>query len=293
MIVEEKMEYLKKACEIASKAREYAKGLIKPDVSLLDATEKIEAKISGLGAEMAFPPQISRNSIAAHYCSAPNDPTVFVKGDMVKIDIGTHINGYIGDTAVTVDLGDDSELVRASRDALNNAIKIIRPGIEIREIGKTIGETIESFGFNPVKNLSGHGLGLFNVHEAPSIPNFDNKDETVLQKDQLIAIEPFATRGVGLVMEQGKAEIFSLTNRKPMRNIIVRNVLKDILKYKGLPFTTRWIKLPLFKTQFALRELGEVGSLTSYPPLVEKTKENVSQAEHTILVQEKPQILTK
>jgi len=293
MIVEEGMDYLRKACKIASETREYAKGLIKPDGSLLEATEKIEAKITELGAQMAFPPQISRNAIAAHYCSAPDDETVFLKGDMVKIDIGTHINGYIGDTALTVDLGDDIELVRASREALNNAIKMIHPGVKIRDIGKTIGETIESAGFNPVKNLSGHGLGSYSIHEAPSIPNFDNKDESVLQEDQLIAIEPFATRGIGLVQEQGNPEIFSLAKKKPVRNIIVRNALKDIQKFKGLPFTTRWIKLPLFKTHFALRELGEIGSLNSYPPLVEKTKENVSQAEHTILVRDKPEILTK
>jgi hypothetical protein len=63
------------------------------------------------------------------------------------------------------------------------------------EIGRTISETITDLGFNPIQNLSGHGVSHFNIHDSPSIPNFDNGDDTTLEKGDTIAIEPFATTG--------------------------------------------------------------------------------------------------
>jgi len=178
---------------------------------------------------------------------------------------------------------------------LDNAIKIIKPRVTLGEIGRVIQDTITKYGFAPVKNLSGHGLSQFVYHDKPSIPNFDTGDKTQLKKGQVIAIEPFASTGSGVIFESSHANIFSLRQKKPVRNIITRNVLKEILKFNNMPFTTRWLtnKIPEAKVNFALRELLQYGILNKYPPLPDTNKGLISQAEHTIIVDDKPIITTK
>ena len=235
---------------------------------------------------MAFPAQISCDAVAAHYCAAPDDETVFDK-QLASLDVGVHVNGCIGDTAVTVDLSEKNEkLVEASKNALNAAIRIIKPEITLAEIGKAIHSEITSMGFAPVVNLSGHGLEKYDIHTKPSIPNYDSGDKTGLVKNQIIAIEPFATTGKGRIEETTDAEIFALVNKKPVRNPFARDILREIDKYNALPFTTRWFtrKFPLFKVNNGLRELLQQNIIKHYPPLVEVAKGLVSQAEHTVLV---------
>ncbi|MFH0978520.1 MAG: type II methionyl aminopeptidase [Candidatus Woesearchaeota archaeon] len=284
-----------KAGRIAAEALQYGSELIKPGAKLLDVSEKIEEKIHFLGGVCAFPVQISMDHIAAHYCAEPNDETVFDK-QVCCLDVGVHIDGCIGDTACTVDLsGENAELVKASREALDNVSKIIRVGITLGEIGKTIQETIEGYGFQPIRNLSGHGLSPYNIHDKPSIPNIDTKDKTELMRDQVIAIEPFATTGAGVIYETEQANIFQLISTKPVRSQISRQILKEIEGYKGLPFTTRWLakKYPLFKVNFALKELASLEIIRRYPPLPDVRKGLVSQAEHTFIIDEKVIVTTK
>ncbi len=283
------------AGKIASAALKYSAKFVKPGKLLLDATLKAEEKVLDLGGEFAFPPQISVNDIAAHYCAYPEDDIVFKKGDVVKIDVGAMIDGYIGDNALTVDLGNNESLVKASREALENAIKILRPGLTIGEIGKTIQETIEKHEFSPVKNLSGHGLSQYKFHDSPNIPNIKTNNLNKLKKGQVIAIEPFASTGSGIIYESSPANIFSLRQKKPVRNIITRNVLREILKFKGMPFTTRWLsqKISEPKVNFAIREMLQLNMLYKYPPLPDSGKGLVSQAEHTIIIDEEPIVTTK
>jgi len=284
----------RKAGKIAAQALKFGADLIKPGAKLLDVSDKIDAKIKELGAEPAFPSQISPNHIAAHNCADPDDSFVF-KDEVCCLDVGVHIDGCIGDNATTVDLSkNNAELVKASRDALNNAVKIIQIGTTLGEIGKTIQQTIETLGFRPISNLSGHALLPYNIHAPPQIPNIDNNDPTKLEKGMIIAIEPFATNGQGSIYETDKANIFAVINKRPVRSMISRQVLKEIDKLNGLPFTTRWLttKFPLFKVNFALRELLKAGIIKDYPPLPDKAKGLVSQAEHTLLIEDKVEILT-
>lgn len=283
-----------KASKIAAESLEYGVSLIKPGATLLDVTEKVEERIIALGGQCAFPVQISMDHIAAHYCAEPNDPIAFDK-QLCSIDVGVHIDGCIGDNAATVDLsGQQAELVKAAKEALDNAIKVVQVGVQVSEIGKAIQETIESFGFSPVRNLSGHGLTPYNIHDSPQIPNYNNNDTTKLKKGMIIAIEPFATNGAGMIYETEQANIFSQVEQKPVRSPIARQILRDLEPLQGLPFTTRWLvkKYPLFKVSFALREMLQLGILKRYPPLVEQRKGLVSQAEHTLLIDDKVKVLT-
>ncbi len=295
MIVEKNNEDLIKACKIAAEVRDYGASLIKPGVKLLEVIEKVEKKIIELGGEIAFPPQISLNHIAAHYCPDYDDKIIF-KDQICKIDVGVHVNGFIGDTAKTVDLsGKYTKLVEASRKALENAVKIIKPGITLGEVGRTIQKTIESYGFTPIRNLSGHGLGKYEVHTPPSIPNFDTGDKTQLKKGQLIAIEPFATTGAGMVQDSNYPTLFSLMQIKPVRLPATRKVLKFIIaNYKELVFTKRWLRKSFkpYELEFALRDLTRNNILIAYPPLGEKAKGIVSQAEFTLIVDSPSVILT-
>ena len=286
----------KKAGKISAEALQYGGSLIKKGASLLEVSDLVEKKIKDLGAIPAFPVQISCNHLAAHYCADPDDETVF-EDQIACLDVGACFEGAIGDNALTVDLsGKYSDLVKASREALNNAIKITQIGTELREIGRTIQETISSYGFSPVKNLSGHGLDYYDIHTEPSIPNFDNGNDTEIEPNMCIAIEPFATNGAGMIYELERANIFQLIKPKPVRSPFAREILKFIGEnYKTLPFTTRWLsrKFGLGKTNFALRELLKNNIIKQYPPLPEKNKGMVSQAEHTLLITDKVEVITK
>lgn len=273
------------AGKIAAQALEYGKSLIKKDAYMVEVLDKVEQRIFELGAKPAFPAQISCNHIAAHYCPGEEDKTVF-SDQVVCLDVGVHVDGFIGDTALTVDLsGRHGNLVRASKEALENAIKAIKPGVKLAEIGRFIQDTIQKYGFSPVRNLSGHGLGNYEIHTKPTIPNFDNGDNAKIEKGMVFAVEPFASTGSGVVQESGIATVFELGNKKPVRNIITRQVLKEIESYKGLPFTTRWLTRKFgIKAKYALKEMEQLNMLHEHHPLADRDKGIISQAEHSILV---------
>lgn len=282
------------AGKIASKAREYGTKLIKVDASIEDVSDDIESFILENGGLMAFPAQISLNHIAAHYCASKDDPVIFKKGDIAKLDVGVHVNGMIGDTAKTVNLGEHEKLVEASREALDNALKILEPGTTNSTLGREIETTIKKYDYAPVNNLSGHGLGKFQIHTTPSIPNFDTKEEFRLEPGMTFAIEPFASTGAGYVIEGHDAEIFSVEQLKPVRSPITRNVIAEIKKFNGLPFCSRWLanKFGLPRTNFALRELMNLDIIRMYPPLSDRAHGLVSQAEHSVLVEQDRVIIT-
>lgn len=282
-----------KAGEIASEALEYGKNLIKKDKSVLEIVENIEAKIFQLGGKPAFPTNLSINEIAAHYSPVKDDFSIKEK-DIVKLDVGVHVNGAIGDNAVTV--GSNKELIEASSEALNEAIKIIQIGTKLRDIGKVINKTISSYGFNPIKNLTGHSIELYEQHAGLSIPNYDNNDNFKLEKGMIIAIEPFATTGIGMIEEGKDSGIYKIEKIKSVRTQVSKEILDFIIKeYKTLPFTKRWLlkKFPEFKVNFALTNLEKEGIIDQYKQLPEKSKGIVSQAEHTLLIDNKIKILTK
>ncbi len=286
-----------KAGQIAAEVREASKEWVKPGVKLLDLANQIESKIIQLGGLPAFPVNLSLNEVAAHYTPRPNDDIV-LKDQVLKIDIGVHVKGAIGDTAYTVDLsGKYGKLVEASEKALENAIKIVKIGVTLGEMGKVIEDTIKSYGFQPVCNLSGHGLDLYDVHTAPSIPNYDTGDKTKLEKGQIIAIEPFATDGVGKIKDSSNAMIFcEMLKNKPIRDMNARKLLREIEDFSELPFASRWLvtdKIPVNKVLFGLRNLVVNQNIKDYPPLVEVNKGMVTQAEHTLLIDDEVKVLTE
>lgn len=296
MVDEKVLEKYKKAGKIAAEALDYGVSLIKPGVSVAEVCREVDKKIKELGGEPAFPTQVSLDDTAAHFC--PEDDSLVFEKQVCSIDVGAHVDGYIGDNAATVDLsGENERLVQASRDALDNAIKFVKSGVKVGEVGKVIHDTITSLGFSPVRNLSGHGLGEYDIHTKPNIPNYDNGDETELREGDIVAIEPFATNGAGVIYESSNPTVFTLIDPKPVRGSFTRQVYKEIdNKYDELPFCTRWLieKFGKAKVAFAMREMRNMEMFEEHPPLVDQGHGLVSQAEHTILVtKDGCEILTK
>lgn len=305
ILTQEEIEHARLAGKIAGKAIAYGKSIIKPDADLVECLDKIETFITentcDIEGGIAFPVQISFNDTAAHFCPLQEEKIAISSTDILKLDLGVHIKGIIGDTATTIIFEKNNEkyeellkLKKASEEALQNALNIINTNVSIGDIGLTIQETISKYDLSPIKNLSGHGLGKFSVHNHPTIPNFNTHDLTKLEENIIIAIEPFATSGHGLVFESSNPTLFGLVNQKPVRSNITRDILKDIQQFNKLPFTTRWLtkKHSFAKVRFALNDLKSIGSIHEYPPLVERHG-LVSQSEHTIIVKDKSIITTK
>jgi methionyl aminopeptidase len=275
-------KYLK-AGKILSQVRSEAKDRIKVGVSLFEIAEFVENRAIELGADgSAFPCNISRNDEAAHATPLANDESVFGE-DVIKLDLGVYVDGYIADSAITIDLsGNYADLVKASEAGLEAAIDTVRNGVNTAEIGAVIEDTIISHGFKPIVDLSGHGLAQYRHHAPPNIPNRHVSNGVELKTGDFIAIEPFATDGIGRVVDGSLTEIFQLVRKKPVRLPAARALLKELEQYRTLPFAKRWLKSP--QLDFALIQLEKAGIVHSYPVLKEAGGGMVSQCEHTVIV---------
>lgn len=274
------------AGRIAAECRNWAAKNIQPGVEVRHVLESIEDMIRARGAQPGFPAQSSRNSVAAHYCSPLDDTLRYEEGDCVKVDIGVHVDGYVADTATTVDLSRDGRwqaLIRASSDALAAAIATVADGVPVGELGAAIERTIMKAGYQPVRNLTGHGLGRWKVHTPPQIPNQAEGGGGRLRSGMVFAIEPFACTGKGYITERGKAEVFMLVRPPARAKGLDRDVLKDIESWRGLPIARRYFRHrdPAIVDD-TLNKLARQGSLVRYPPLVEADGVMVAQTEHSL-----------
>lgn len=280
----------RQAGRIASAARELGAKMIHAGTTIREVTEAVEAEIARLGAKPAFPAQSSRNEIAAHYCSSPEDETRYEVDDLVKLDIGAHVDGFVADTALTVDLsksGKNGKLAQAAKAALDAAIATAGANVPVSEIGRVVADTIRSFGYNPIVNLTGHGVGRYIIHCSPQIPNYPEKTEVRLKAGMMIAIEPFATDGKGFIEEQGRPEVFRLQRRPNKMSGVHAGILAAMEEVRGLPFARRYFRdFPKDALEDSLLALTRAGVLVRYPPLVEAPHTKVAQWEHTLYIGE-------
>jgi methionyl aminopeptidase len=263
---------------------------IRVGVSYLDLVESIEVQVKEEGAELAFPLNLSLNEDAAHDTASPGEARVFTKGDVAKLDLGVQIDGYIADTATTIDLGSNSLLLEASERALDAAIKAVRPGATAGDLGAAIQKEIECRGYRPISNLTGHGLDRYILHRPPTIPNVGVNGGVVLEEGMVFAIEPFATTGSGHVGEKTRKEIYSQVSQKPVRIPAARAILDKVKDRHGLPFARRWIDGK--KLDIALSSLVRSQVLHVYPVLSDIPGSLVSQHEHTVIVTREGCIVT-
>lgn len=282
-----------RAGKIASEVREGARKKYHVGSTLLEICESVESQIRGMGAEPAFPVNTSLNDIAAHYTAEPNDSTTVKEGDVLKIDIGVQIDGYIADTAVTVCYDPKYEsLVKAAEAALAEAVRAARANTKAGDIGRVIEATITKFGFRPIQNLSGHSLQQYTVHAGKSIPNIWTRGSSfALLPNEAYAIEPFVTTkdGQGVVYEGRMRNIFGITSRKPVKDEEADKLLDLIWnRYRTLPFAMRWLtdRYDEKDVRRLMETLIKKKNVHSYPILVEGHGKVVVQAEHTLIPSE-------
>ncbi|UCC18206.1 MAG: type II methionyl aminopeptidase [Promethearchaeota archaeon] len=283
-----------KAGKAVIAAKKLARKLVKPGMLFLEIANKCEAEIINNGCELSFPINMSLNEIAAHYSPPIDDSTKIPEKGLLKIDIGAHFNGYIADSAFTINIDEDPKLqnyVEAAQEALQAAIDLFSPGIKLYELGEVIAEKIINRGLRPITNLGGHELKQHNLHAGPFIPNYKEKmHDQILKLGDAYACEPFATSGMGKVENGKKFYIFRFI-KKVKKNMSYEHLAymnKIENNFGNLPFSPRWIEkenlIPKNELQRTLEFFVSKKIIDKYHILVEKTKEPVAQEEHTIVI---------
>jgi methionyl aminopeptidase len=210
---------------------------------------------------------------------------------VVKLDVGTHVDGYIADTAVTIELGTNqyNAMIQAAQDALAAAIDVMKADIALSTVGSAIEKTIVSHGFKSIDNLTGHSLGQYALHSGMSIPNVSDwyrKDKP--QVGDVVAIEPFATNGAGHVVSGPGSNIYIYNDSVGFRFIRdqrMRGIVHQIKsRFHGLPFAERWCVDEIPGCERVLHRLTLLKPLKHYPQLIDAKKGVVTQAEHTVIV---------
>jgi len=290
-----KLESLNKAGKIAQEVKKYIKPKIQVGTKVLNLIENTEKKIVELGGGWAFPVNVSINNIAAHYTSPIKDDDLTIKeGDLVKIDLGVHIDGYIVDTAFTVSFNDDKSLeniIQATEVALEAAKMIAKPKINTKEMGKKIEDIVKGFKFNPIKELGGHQIEKWTVHGKKKLPELGTQGGDIMEEGEVFAIEIFASTGEGTVHNTKYSYIYELNpyaGRVPLRRKTSKQILGHVNKnYKTLPFAERWLAKDFrMGVMFGLQELVQQGKVQVHYVLAEQKGEFVAQSEQTILITE-------
>ncbi len=276
-----------KAGRVAAEVRESMKKKSLIGMNILEICDQVENMSRKLGAEPGFPCGVSVNSITAHYSADLDEEHTIHEGDVVKLDLGTHVDGYVADTATTISYSPDYDrLTHAAESALKEAIKVAKEGVPVGHLGKVIEDTAERWGFRTISNLSGHSIDRYKVHSGVSIPNVWGHAGQTLKEGMVYAIEPFLTlkEGAGYVIDGSAKTIYMLITRKKTGDRKIDSFVDMIWETrKTLPFSPRWYLDYYSKKELRimLDKLVTKKILRLYPDLVEARGTCVAQFEHT------------
>ena len=283
----EEIEKWKTAGKLARNALHFGRDLIEAEKSMLNVTEEIERFVKKNGGELAFPTNLAVNNVGAHWTPSSKSNEIFSKGDVVKLDVGVHIDGYIGDNALTLEIDSTNytKMIEASREALNAAINVAVAGVNVGIIGHAVQDTIEKYGYRPIANLTGHRIKRYNLHSGVSIPSVRERGGPTLNNGDIVAIEPFVTDGAGRVGGKRNSNIYHLRQIRKVRDEKATELMKEIQeRYKGLPFAERWLHEFQDDATKNLQKLMRAGIVSYYPVLDELGNGIVAQSEHTLLI---------
>ncbi|MBP6021108.1 MAG: type II methionyl aminopeptidase [Candidatus Methanomethylophilaceae archaeon] len=285
MLTDEQLSKLRKAGRVSAEARELGMSLVKAGGRLYDVAQEVEGYIREHGCGLAFPCNVSRNAVAAHYTPCVDDKTVFEIGDVVKIDCGAEIDGYVGDTAGTVEVGTKryTALIEISKRARNTVAEFFGEGTKLCDVGRAVEMCMKSEGFTPIMNLCGHQIEPYNLHAGLSVPSYDNGDVTKVKAGSVIAVEPFATNGVGRVVNGPPGNIVRMIRDRKVDDPAAREFL-DYVKgeFRTFPFCARSCDFP--DAEKHVKYLMRHGVLSGYAQLVEERGGMVSQHEYTFYI---------
>lgn len=281
-----------KSGKIAKELKSWIRENITAGMGLLVIAEKVESEIMRRGGQPAFPTGIGVNDMTAHYAPQEDEMGKTREADVVKIDYGVHVDGYVADTSVTMTENPNYQmLLEATEKTLQAAIDVVKRDRRIGEVGRAIESTAKSYGFRPITNLSGHTLQQYVVHAGKSIPNTYSPGLPMLNKGDVFAIEPFLTLqdAAGYVVESPQENIFSLVVRKRTGDRELDDLTDRIWNArKTLPFSPRWFNQGYKEGRLMalLKELERRRLVHSYPALVEASGKPVAQFEHTMAIED-------
>jgi methionyl aminopeptidase len=203
------LERMREAGRLVGEVLTELAALVAPGVTTADLDAAAEKRILAAGAVPAFkgyhgyPATIcaSLNEEVIH--GIPSGRRVLKAGDILSIDVGASLDGYFGDSAVTLPVGRVTEeaasLLRATEESLYKAIERVRPGARISDIGHAVQQHVEAFGFTVVREFVGHGIGQ-KMHEEPQVPNYGEPGRGPrLAEGMVLAIEPMVNAGKAAV----------------------------------------------------------------------------------------------
>ena len=335
MVDSSSVKYWHDAGHVARRTLEAMKGEIVVGASWDSVIHNAERFIRRNGGNPAFPVTIAVNEMAAHYTTdhAVTKPIgwekdlIFENGDLVKLDVGVHINGHIGDNAITIEVGNKgkhTEQMKAAKEARDSAIEMLHPGTPWHKVGAAAAQPSIDAGFQPIRNLCGHKLEPWELHAGVSVPSYACGAENagfsgVVEEGAVYAIEPFNTSGdSGLVKnvgERNSSNIYRVTSKGLWRKALSRKQLKPLgaqlarnleERYSTLPFAERWA-FPMLEKPFPeadeesrqskwnalVKKLISIRFLETYHALNCHDDGTIGQFEHTVMVNAGgPEILT-
>lgn len=283
------LERYVRAGKIAKEAREFGVASVRAGVSCLELANAMEQLIRDRGARCAFPVNIGVNEVAAHYTPGlGGDDRIFRSGDVVKVDVGAHVDGYPADTSATVEVGtkNHTALIVAAEDALRTCIEMIGPGTTVSSLGGATSRAIRAGGFRPVQNLTGHSMERWSLHAGLSIPNVETGDKAALAKGTVVAIEPFSSTGSGKVVGSGRGSIFRIVRERKAPEEVAELFERMRKEFGPFPFASRWCHGLSHNADPLVHKMVRLGMIMNYPVLSEVPGSFVAQAEHSLIVTE-------
>lgn len=297
----DKIKSLEKAADIHKEVRRHLYTILKPGIKLTDIVNIVETKTIELSNTkecinrgIGFPVGLSLNSCAAHFHPKDGDATTLKKEDVIKIDFGTEVNGWIIDSAFTIYFDEKHEnLVKAVNEATEIGIKNAGIDVDINDWAQSIKEVMNAYHINPITNLGGHNIQKGIIHGGIFLPSVPSDNLVYKRMDEgIYAIETFGSTEDDYVNEIGEPTIFRIkpninTNLKLDSSKKALSIIKR--KCGTLPFTNRYIsEIQNCHTQLNILEKNDV--LFSYPPLCVKNG-YTAQYEHTISISNDKKII--
>ena len=280
-----------KSGQITREMRAWVRENVQPGDGYLPTCESIEREIVARGGSPAFPTGIGVNDVTAHYSPQGGDQSTFNEKDLIKIDFGVHIEGYLTDTSVTLTFNPDHEaIIEATERALKAAIETLKKDKRTGEIGRVVYHEASKYGFRTIENLTGHTVDRYVVHAGRSVPNVYTPGAQQLRTGDVVAIEPFLTpkSAAGYVVDSPVETIFSVLLRKNTGDRELDAFLAKVWdERKTLPFTPRWYADEYGEAKLGsiLKQLVKKRIVRSYPTLVEASGNPVAQFEHTVALE--------
>ncbi|KAJ5907325.1 Winged helix-turn-helix transcription repressor DNA-binding [Penicillium taxi] len=309
------LENYRKAAEVHREVRKWVQNSVQPGQTLTDIAVSIEDGVralldnaglepgDGLLSGIGFPTGLSLNNCVAHYTPNPKQKEIFLQAsDVMKVDFGVHINGWIVDSAFTMSFDPTYDnLLAAVKDATNTGIKNAGVDVRICDISAAIQEAMESYEVEingktiPVKavrGITGHNINQYQIHGGKSIPFVKNNDQTKMELGEIFAIETFGTTGSGSLVEgpgvYGYGREFLAPKTVHSHLASAKSLYKTInANFGSLVFCRRYLERLGIQSYLAgMNDLVSQEVVEVYRPLMDTHGSVSAQFEHTILLGE-------